>query len=109
MELKSGISLAGLQPIMRPVLREAERIWKEYGRAEGVTVTCCREGTHSAVSWHYYGYALDLRTRYFSEAESSDVYEDMKTALPNYDIIKHDTHIHAEIGNQLAVKLGVFW
>ena len=109
MEIKNGISLSGLQPIMRPVLREAERIWTEHKRPEGVTITCCCEGTHGAVSWHYYGYALDLRTRYFTADQVNEVYWELRESLPNYDVVSHDTHIHVEINNQLAVKLGVFY
>ena len=109
MEIKNGVSLLGLQPVMRPVLREAERIWNENGRAEGVTITCGPGGTHGATSWHYYGYALDLRTRYFGKDQVQEIYHDLREALPNYDVVMHDTHIHVEISNQLAVKLNVFY
>ena len=119
MLLKEGVSLVGLQPIMRPVLREAERIWKQMGKDDGVTVTEGPGGLHSADSWHYYGYALDLRTRYFTLSEAIEVYEELKEALPDYDIIHHTktgvdetvvtSHIHAEIGNALAARLGVLF
>jgi len=109
MEIKSGVTLRGLQPIMRPVLREAERIWKDYGREFGVTVTEACGGTHSASSWHYYGYALDLRTRYFPDEVKTQVYEELKGSCKDYDIILHSTHIHAEISNSLANQLGVLY
>ena len=107
MILKEGVSLAGLHLLMRPVLREAERIWKENGQSEGVTVTCALGGVHSAASWHYYGLALDLRNRYFSEGVKDKVAVELKQALPYYDILAHSTHIHVEPSNGLANKHGL--
>lgn len=115
MKIKSGAILSGLQPVMRPVLREAEAIWKAHGHPkDGVTVTEGLGGLHSAASWHYYGYALDLRTRYFEFDTAVLVYQALKKALPGYDVIHHETdgessHIHVEIGNGLAKELGVLF
>lgn len=109
MKVKEGVKLEGLQPVMRPVLRSAESIWKDMGRSEGVTVTSTTDGVHSAGSWHYYGYAVDFRTRYFSEEEAKAVAVTLEYDLPDYDIVLHSTHIHVEIGNQLAMKLGVYF
>jgi hypothetical protein len=119
MKLKDGVTLAGLHPVMRPVLREAEAIWKAHGRSEGVTVTEARGGEHSAVSWHYYGFALDLRTRYFDFDEAVQVYETLKGALSGYDVVHHtyqndddewaSSHIHVEIGNGIAADLKVLY
>ncbi len=108
MKLKGNVTLAGLHLLMRPVLREAERIWKEYGHSDnGVTITEALGGEHSATSWHYYGLALDLRTRYFSTEELDKVEKEMKRALPEYDIIVHSSHMHVEIGNTLAEQHGL--
>ena len=98
MEIKEGVVLAGLNIYMRPVLIEAEKIWKRYGRNEGVTITSALDGVHSAGSLHYYGLSLDLRTRYFSEEEKEVVFTELKESLDhhNYDVIKHATHIHVE-------------
>jgi hypothetical protein len=94
---------------MRPVLRAAESIWKNHGRPEGVTVTAGTDGTHGATSWHYIGAALDLRTHYFSEPVKASVFEALVSALPDYDIILHSTHIHAEVGNALAKRVGIYF
>ncbi len=101
--------MAGLQPVMRPVLREAERIWQSHGESAGVTITEGTGGVHSAGSWHYYGYALDLRTRYFSDDQKAVVYVDLKQSLPGYYVVEHSTHIHVEIGDALAKQLGVYY
>lgn len=107
MKLETGVSLAGLHLLMRPVLRVAEQVWIEAGKEEGVTITCALSGEHSAGSWHYYGLALDMRTRYFSETTKLDVAQKLRTRLPNYDIVVHSTHIHIEPGNPLAAKHGL--
>ena len=98
MQIKDGVVLAGLDINMRPVLIEAEKIWKRYGRQEGVTVTSALDGVHSAGSLHYYGRALDFRTRYFSDEEKDAVFAELIDSLDGqkYDFVKHSTHIHIE-------------
>lgn len=107
MKLKANVTLAGLHLLMRPALKAAEDLWIAHGRPEGVTVTCARGGIHSAGSWHYYGLALDFRTRYFEDDIKKQVYHDLKNALPLYDVIEHDTHIHVEPSDNLADKHGL--
>lgn len=118
MILKEGVSLAGLHPVMRAVLRAAEGLWKAHGRREGVTVTEALGGVHSAESWHYYGLALDFRTRYFDFQEAEQITRELRDALPQYDVVHHTkqagpktvtSHIHIEVGNLLAAKIGVLY
>jgi hypothetical protein len=93
MKIKEGVVLAGLQPEMRSVLIAAESIWD--GHHKELVVTCGLDGTHSAGSMHYYGYALDLRTNYFTEREQFSVSEALEKALgENYYVLLHSTHIH---------------
>ena len=107
MELKEGVTLRGLMPVMRPVLIEAERIYKALGRAEGVTITEACGGVHSAGSFHYYGAALDIRTHYFTDTQKHAALSDLIRALPGYDVIRHKTHFHIEPGDLLAEKVGL--
>jgi len=81
---------------MRPVLIEAEKIWDDLGQE--LTVTAGTDGEHSAGSLHYYGYAIDLRTRYFTQEEKFQAYCSLAEALEHmgFDIYLHDTHIHVE-------------
>ena len=114
MLIKDGAVLTGLQPVMRLPMRVSEQIWIDLGREEGVTVTEGTGGTHSAGSWHYYGFAIDLRTKYKRHGLGGDLndkkaYQLLKKALPQFDIVLHSTHIHVEIGNELAGDLGVLW
>jgi len=107
MEFKNGVDLKGLLPVMRPVLLAAERIYKELGQPEGVTITEACGGLHSAGSFHYYGGALDLRTHYFTEEKKRDAFKRLEHALPGYDVIWHETHLHIELGPALAKRAGL--
>lgn len=95
MIIKKSASLNGLQLVMRPVLVIASSVWVDYGQE--LTVTCGTDGTHSAGSLHYYGLALDLRTKYFNEKTKFKVFKDLKDKLGSkYDVVMHTTHIHVE-------------
>lgn len=99
MELKPGVILAGLDLRMRPALLAAERIWREHGRPEGVTVTSGLDGVHSAGSLHYYGLAVDFRIRYWLRPESREVAQELRSALVSnagFDVILESDHIHVE-------------
>lgn len=99
MQFKSGVNYVGLQIHIRRVLKHADEIWRRLGQE--LVVTSALDGTHSAGSLHYYGYAVDLRSRYFSDAEKAEAVKLLKTALAQYSgrryrVIVHDTHIHVQ-------------
>jgi hypothetical protein len=97
-KIKDGATLQGLKLRMRPVLQAAERIWRNNGQE--LVVTSGTDGTHSAGSLHYYGYALDFRTRYFEEQDRYKVFkelsDDLRIKNRDYCVIWHPTHIHVE-------------
>jgi len=98
MKIKKGVIMQGLQIEMQPALIEAERIWKSLG--EELVITSALDGEHSAGSLHYYGYALDFRTRYFSTSQRRSAFEQLTHALAKesvfFDVIEHSSHIHVE-------------
>lgn len=99
MELKDdSVNVWGLQLEMQPVLREAAALWKQHGQT--LVITSARDGMHSAGSLHYYGYAVDLRTRYFSDAIKAKVVDLLRGRLAqhsdHYDVVPHSTHLHVE-------------
>lgn len=95
MKTKPGVIIAGLKIEMRKVLMVADKIWKEHGQE--LVITSGLDGVHSPGSLHPYGYALDLRSRYFVKARCPLVVVDLKEQLGNdYDVIVHSTHIHVE-------------
>lgn len=84
-----------MQIQMRKVLMTADALWKEHNQE--LVVTEGTSGVHSSGSLHYYGYALDLRTRYFDAAEKPGIAGALKERLgKDYDVIIHKTHIHVE-------------
>ena len=98
MKLKEGVCIKNLKLVMRPTLQAADAIWKENGQE--LVITSGLEGTHSASSLHYYGFALDFRTRYFEQETQLKVYQQLKNALQKYGkmyrIILEESHIHVE-------------
>ena len=81
--------------MMRPVLIGSNDIWEEHG--EELVVTGGLEGTHSAGSLHYYGRALDLRTRYFSDQTKREVTRKLREFLgEDYDVVLESSHCHIE-------------
>lgn len=100
MKIKEGANLAGIRMPMRRVLIAADKIWSKLGQE--LVVTSGLDGTHSAGSLHYYGYALDFRTRYFNEDQKKEaavrLTEELTQSqvLDPYRVIIHKTHIHVE-------------
>lgn len=93
MKIKRGVQLAGLKLPMRKVLKVAEKIWANKGKE--LVVTSGLDGTHSAGSLHYYGYALDFRTWYFTPAKISSVVFELRRRLGmKYYVAFEKNHIH---------------
>ena len=107
MRLKDDTVVMPDHPVCKKALKVAERVWIENGREEGITITAGKDGVHSAGSWHYFGAAFDIRTHYWTPVKQTKVYKQLKLALPDYDVVFHDTHIHIEPGDELARKWGL--
>lgn len=101
MKIKEGASLQGLQIQMRTVLISAEIIWKELGQE--LVVTSGTDGEHRAGSLHYYGFAVDLRTRYFTNKERQIAFNRLASTLHNkpYIVVLEETHIHVQYDGEL--------
>lgn len=102
MKIKQGASLNGLKLEMRKALLAADLIWSKHGKE--LVVTSGTDGEHSAGSLHYYGYALDFRTHYFTDRQKKLAAEELVTTLSPYGfrVIKHKTHIHVEYRRTLG-------
>jgi hypothetical protein len=95
LKIKEGASLNGLNVAMRPALLEWEKICSAYG-VECV-VTAGTDGEHSAGSMHYYGYAVDLRTRDMTDIQKQTARTNMAAKLGlAFDVVLHKTHLHVE-------------
>ena len=95
MIIKDGAIIAGLDIRMRASLKVSDTIYNDYGQE--LTITCGLDGTHSSGSLHYYGLAIDIRTRYFDKATKNAVYIALKQELKNnYIVVLEKTHIHIQ-------------
>ena len=95
MKLKEGVVLAGLRMKMRPALVIADKLWLDFGQE--LVITCGLNGSHSAGSLHYYGFAVDCRTHYFSPEQLLDLFQELQDRLPEeFDAVLEETHIHLE-------------
>jgi len=98
MQIKQGVNLQGLDIKIRPALVVAEKVYQAHGRE--LVITAGMDGTHSAGSLHYYGLAIDCRTRYFSSEEAKVVANELREKLrkidKRFDVVLHSSHIHIE-------------
>lgn len=98
MKIKESANIQNIDIRMRPALIAADKVWKKHGQE--LVVTAGLDGEHSAGSVHYYGLALDFRTRYFDETTKKRVAEELKKVFEKtklfYDVVSHSTHIHVE-------------
>ena len=87
--------MQGLQLPMRKALKVADAVYKKYGQE--LTITSALDGTHSAGSYHYFGYAIDLRTFYYSDEIKIKVSQEIREQLGfKYTVILEKTHIHIQ-------------
>ena len=94
-QCKDGVSLESLGLPMAQVLAEAQAVWKQLGQPLVVTETA--GGVHSAGSRHYMGWAVDLRSRYFSQVQKQMAVQMLRERLGDeYDVVAEATHVHVE-------------
>jgi len=89
---KEGVSLAGLQLVMRPAMMAAGVIWEKQGVSE-LVITSGTEGSHGANSYHPYGLALDLRL----PPDPQAAVDELRTSLGiSFDVVLEGNHVHVE-------------
>ena len=95
MIIKKGVKANGIKPEILLAIMIADPIWK--GKGQELVITSITDGTHSKESRHYIGLAVDFRTRYFTEPQKKDAFEQLKENLgPEYIVVWHSTHIHVQ-------------
>jgi hypothetical protein len=105
MLMKTSVRLDGLHPVMRHVKHVAEHTFREVAAREAI-ITSGLDGEHSPGSFHPAGMALDFRTRDLSKVQMYDVLEKMRTRLKAFDVVVERSHLHVEVGPDLAKRLG---
>lgn len=96
---KEGVTPVGLHWTMHRAISIAVLVWAQFGK--DLVVTSTTDGAHGPLSLHYFGCAIDLRTRYFDPDIVSMVarrLQDQLGLLPwdGYQVVVHHTHIHLE-------------
>lgn len=96
MKIKAGVNVQGLNITMQKVMKSVELIYKRHNQES--VITSGMDGTHSAGSFHYFGMALDYRTRFFeNDAESIQVAKEIQEELgPQYTVLFETDHIHIQ-------------
>jgi hypothetical protein len=99
MQIKSGATIINLNPSMRPALIGCQKVFDKHNT--NFVITCGLDSTHSAGSLHYYGFAIDVRTRDLGD-KLQDCYQDLLNELTGFDVVLESNHIHIE--NEIAFK-----
>jgi hypothetical protein len=98
----NSIKLDNLHISMQKVIKVVDMLWKQHGEEAVITSGCevydsSLNFIHSAGSLHYYGRALDFRTRYFTDMQVNGIATRLRETLGNnYDVVVHSTHMHIE-------------
>lgn len=99
MEIKSCATIINLNPSMRPALIGCQKVFDKHNT--DFVITCGLDSTHSAGSLHYYGFAIDVRTRDLGD-KLQDCFQDLSDELAGFDVILESNHFHIE--NEIAFK-----
>ena len=101
MFLKSSVKVDGVKPEILLALLVAYDVWANFGHT--LTVTSCNDSTHKQGSFHYKGWAVDLRTKDLPTlARKKEIIAALEERLTkDYDVVFEDEggsneHIHLE-------------
>jgi hypothetical protein len=89
-----SVNLNGLSYEILTAIVEACVIWERHGY-DVLTITSANDGEHMKHSRHYYGDAVDLRSR--NLIDKHQMTDELQEVLPqDYDVIIEKDHIHIE-------------
>ncbi len=96
MKIKSGVSLAELQPQMAIAVLVVESVYQAMG-TEAV-ITSGSDGQHMTGSLHYKGLALDFRISNLSVTSRAKLATSQITAAlgEEFDVVLEADHLHIE-------------
>lgn len=102
--LKEGVNpVEELHASVRLALPVVESLYDQYG-AE-LVITSTTDSDHGPRSYHYGGFAFDIRTWQFSTADAQVVAEKLRWLLrekldSRFDVVWEPDHIHVELDVQ---------
>lgn len=86
----------GMSKEIETAIDIADKISKEVSGKEAV-ITSVFDGVHSRRSFHYTGYAFDMRTYIYSKSQIVSIFGFLRAKLGSlYDVILEEDHIHIE-------------
>jgi len=102
-EYAPGVTGNYLSPFIRGIEGSVDKAFNGIANRDG-TVTSTSEGKHAGSarspesdSLHYFGDAIDLRTRDLTESQINDAVARVRRELgPDYEVIRKSNHIHIE-------------
>ena len=95
MIFKDGVEINGVKPEIALCLIVVDNIYRNFGFE--LVVTAVTDGTHSAGSLHYVGYAIDTRTRDFSAIQKATIADTIRVSLTSeFDVVEESDHFHIE-------------
>ena len=94
--VKPGVRLIGLSTQIWNGVIYAHEIFDKYGQT--MVITSGTEGTHSHLSYHYTGDAIDIRTNNVRDSAiiAKQIKQKLKMISPFFDVVLEETHIHIE-------------
>jgi hypothetical protein len=96
-EVKVGAVLHGLHQQVCQAIPMIANLY-EAVTLRRMVITSGREGSHSSKSLHYYGRAIDIRTRDLSTEQIVELQSELKSMLGrNWDVIIEPSHMHIEL------------
>lgn len=97
-QYKRGVIFENMHPYIYNAIPRIELIIKKYGVP--LVITSGKDGIHIKDSLHYYGRAVDIRTRQI-DVSNRNIFADkvLRTLLDvheGYDVLLKPTHLHVE-------------
>lgn len=94
-DVKFRVGDSHIKPEMCIAAMIVHAVYEEHGIP--CVITSALDGAHMPGSRHYYGLALDFRTRDVPDAVLAGVVEELRERLgPQYDVVREADHLHVE-------------
>ena len=100
-QIKPGVKLTNLQPQIVLAVTVAEHIWWNAAQT-ALVITSANDGTHKEDSFHYRGYAVDLRIKTMPLKLRATAVQQLRSALGSQFDVLHEAigtdteHVHVE-------------
>lgn len=96
-QIKPGVRLIGLNPQIILAVFAGSSIWMQHFPEVDFVITCATDGKHGRGSRHYFGNAIDIRTRTLNADDAHKAHRLLAGALSvEFDVILEPDHIHVE-------------